>query len=153
MEGINCEIIHIFRICDIFHGEQFNPACDKCDDDPGVFDEDAPSKEIDDIALNEKSTETVEHLYTPKGFNSRPTLAAQSILSSSNCSHPKQCIIRQPFPPPIPALTPLVNMYSLYHMKVLAGELDWGSTCAYCMRIDYEKYGCESCVWIKCFQL
>ena len=46
---------------------------------------------------------------------------------------------------------PLVNMSSMYHKKIMAGQLDWGSTCAYCMRIDYEKYGCDSCVWIKCF--
>jgi hypothetical protein len=46
---------------------------------------------------------------------------------------------------------PLVNLYSLYHLKTMAGELDWGSTCGYCMRIEYEKYGCESCVWIKCY--
>ena len=134
-----------------FLGEKFNPACKKCDDDPGEFDVDVSSKEIDDIALNQKSTESVEQPFTPRGFNSHPTLAAQAFLSSNNCAHTKQYIICQPFPPPIPALTPLVNMYSLYHMKTLAGELDWGSTCAYCMRIDYEKYGCESCVWIKCF--
>ena len=146
-----CAIPILNYVPKYFLSEKFNPACEKCDDDPGEFDVDVSSKEIDDIALNQKSTESVEQPFTPRGFNSRPTLAAQAFLSSNNCSHTKQCIIRQPFPPPIPALTPLVNMYSLYHMKTLAGELDWGSTCAYCMRIDYEKYGCESCVWIKCF--
>ena len=88
---------------------------------------------------------------TRTGFNYRPSSAAQPISLSINCNHKKQCILRQPFPPPLPALTPLVNMSSLYHTRILSGDLDWGSTCSYCFRIEYEKYGCESCVWIKCF--
>ena len=88
---------------------------------------------------------------TRTGFNYRPSSAAQAFSPPRNCSHTKQCILRQPFPPPLPALTPLVNMSSLYHTRILSGDLDWGSTCSYCFRIDYERYGCESCVWIKCF--
>ena len=45
----------------------------------------------------------------------------------------------------------MVSLSSQYHQKTMARELDWGSTCSYCYRIDYEKYGCDSCVWIKCF--
>jgi hypothetical protein len=131
-----------------FLGEKFNPACDKCDNSR-EFDEDYTT--IKDTASNLNSAEHEEDPFTPKGFNTRPSLAAQSCECSSKCSHQKQCIVGQPFPPPLPSLMPLVNMYSQYHMKVLAGELDWGSTCAYCMRIDYEKYGCESCIWIICF--
>ena len=88
---------------------------------------------------------------TRTGFNYRPSSAAQAFSAPRNCSHTRQCIVRQPFPPPLPALTPLVNMSSLYHTRIISGDLDWGSTCSYCYRIDYEKYGCESCVWIKCF--
>ena len=53
------------------------------------------------------------------------------------CSHTKQYILRQPFPLPLPSITPLVNLNSQYHIKVLAGDLDWGSACAYnCMIIE-----------------
>ena len=127
-----------------FHGEQFNPACDKCDDTYWMS-EDSSS---DEISLKQ----AVPIPFTRKGFDTRPTATTlKTSSSSSNCSHSQQCIIRQPFPPPLPTLTPLENEYSLYHKKIMAGELDWGSTCWYCMRIEYEKYGCDSCVWIKCF--
>ena len=76
---------------------------------------------------------------------------AKLCSQSENILNDQQDIIRQPFPPPLPALTPLVNHSSEYHLKTMSGDLDWGSTCSYCMRIDYEKYGCESCVWMKCF--
>ena len=132
-----------------FLDEMINPACDKCDDKTWIPDDNImeatpqTSSYIPDI-----KTEPV----TPKGFNTRPSNSSQHTSSTSVCSHTPQCILRQPFPSPLPALTPLVNEYSLYHKKTMAGELDWGSTCWYCMRIDYEKYGCDSCVWIKCFR-
>ena len=45
-----------------------------------------------------------------------------------------------------PSPTPLVYTRSLYHEKVIAGELDWDSMGCYCMRIDYEKYGSSALV-------
>ena len=89
----------------------------------------------------------------PKGFVVPRTTSLTSYNSSSpqTCSHDQQCVLRQPFPPPIPAMTPLVNNRSKYHEKMIAGTLDYGRTCEYCMRIEYERYGCDSCVWIKCF--
>ena len=128
-----------------FHGERFSPACENCDDKSWISDDPSSVEEEEDLSRNENPP------FTPKGFNHRPTLKSFNTSSSSNCSHTSQCIIRQPFPPPIPALLPIVNEYSLYHQKIMVGELDWGSTCWYCMRIEYEKYGCDSCVWIKCF--
>ena len=126
-----------------FHGEPFSPACDKCDDKAWLSEESSS----DEISL-----QAVPIPFTRKGFDTRSTFSrSNTSSSSSSCSHTPQCIIRQPFPPPLPALTPLVNEYSLYHEKTMAGELGWGSTCWYCMRIEYEKYGCDSCVWIKCF--
>ena len=124
-----------------FDGEQFNPACDNCDDSSWLSDSSSDASQAVPIPI------------TPRGFDNRPTsTSAKRSSSSSKCSHRQQCILRQPFPPPLPAaLTPIVNEYSQYHKKTMAGELDWGSTCWYCMRIDYEKYGCDSCVWIKCF--
>ena len=92
-----------------------------------------------------------DYSVTRKGFNYRPNSLAQAFSRPRNCSHVKQCIIREPFPPPLPTLTPLVNMHSLYHVKTLAGQLDWGRTCGYCFRMEHKNYGCESCVWIKHF--
>ena len=119
-----------------FLKEIVNPACDTCKDH---------SLHSDD----ELTPETLKP-FTPKGFNHRPSKTSYS-SSPSVCTHTKQCIIREPFSPPLPSLMPLVNLSSQYHLKTMAGELDWGSTCSYCFRIEYEKYGCDSCVWIKCF--
>ena len=92
------------------------------------------------------------NIVTRKGFNHHPaSIASKASSSDLNCLHNQQCIIRQPFPPPLPSLTPIVNEYSLYHVKIMAEELDWGSTCWYCMRIDCDNYFCKSCVWIKHF--
>ena len=105
----------------------------------------------EDISTIKNTPKPEQFPLTRNGFNYRPSSAAQAFSFPRNCNHEKQCVLRQPFPPPLPALTPLVNMSSLYHTRILSGDLDWGSTCSYCFRIEYEKYGCESCVWIKCF--
>ena len=126
-----------------FLGEKFNPAC-----------------EIVMITLIMKKMGSHQDLInlksksffiTPRGFNHRPTtLAVKSFSSHPKCSHSKQCLIREPFPPPYPSLIPVENMNSLYHLKFLSGDFDyWVRTCSYCMRVHYEKYGCESCVWLK----
>ena len=112
-------------------------ASDKCYETSVISDKNGPKPE--------------QFPLTRTGFNYRPSSAAQVFSSPRNCNHIQQCIVRQPFPPPLPAMTPLVNMSSMYHTRILSGDLDWGSTCSYCFRIDYERYGCESCVWIKCF--
>ena len=87
---------------------------------------------------------------TSKGFVFHSDNTIPSVQTPP-CSHSTQCIRRQPRPPPLPSIVPLVNHRSQYHQKFFEGSLDWGSTCSYCMRIDYERYGCDSCVWIKCF--
>ena len=89
--------------------------------------------------------------FCPRDSPSPPSSSKASSDAPAPCKHTPQCTARQPLPPPVPSMIPLVNYHSLYHQKMHAGELDWGSTCSYCMRIDYERYGCDSCVWIKCF--
>ena len=117
--------------------KKFRPFCENCDENYGMSDE-------------ENSLILSDHPVTRTGFNYIPTfISSNASLNNSNCSHENQCFIRQPFPPPLPAMTPLVT--SLYYMKTVAGELDWGSTCWYCMRIHCHNYGCESCVWMKHF--
>ena len=127
-----------------FLGERFNPACDKCKESDNL-------DGLSSAAEQESLTIDPELPFTPRGFNFRPIKVAKPPMHSLDCCHSQQCIVRQPFPPPLPALVPIVNTYSMYHMKTMAGELDWGSTCSYCMRIEYEKYGCDSCVWMKCY--
>ena len=136
-----------------FQGEPFNPACDKCDDDSYLSDDCISEVSTVAQAFPDSVHIDTKHPFTRRGFNrSHQTINPSNFSSASaNCSHNQQCIMRQPFTPPLPALTPLINEYSLYHLKTMAGELDWGRTCGYCMRTEYEKYGCESCIWIKCY--
>ena len=114
--------------------------------------------QINSSPLVTPSSQTIFNLppITSKGFCPRyppspPSPSKASSDAPAPCKHTPQCTARQPLPPPVPSMIPLVNYHSLYHQKMHAGELDWGSTCSYCMRIDYERYGCDSCVWIKCF--
>ena len=82
-----------------------------------------------------------------------PSMASSNISSSSQiCSHSLQCVIRQPMPPPPDKCTILVHDGSKYHehMDSQAGvPYQLGGTHEYCMRIDYENYGCEDCIWNK----
>ena len=68
------------------------------------------------------------------------------------CSHSPQCIIRHPKPPPPEKCTILVHDGSKYHehMESQSGlPYQLGRTHEYCLRIDYENYGCEDCIWYK----
>ena len=89
--------------------------------------------------------------FTPIGFGELREQIHHKSPDVRVCMHETQCVARQPFSPPLPAMIPLVNQNSDYHVKIQSGSLDWGSTCSYCMRIDYERYGCNSCVWLKTF--
>ena len=136
-----CENSIIDYVPTYFHGKQFNPACDKCD--PGETSDDYFS--TDPTSFEPEPLTDPNQPFTPRGLKKCPrTSSAPLSTSTSRCSDAQRCIIRQPFPPPIPSLTPLVNEQSMYNEKIVAGELDWGSTCWYCMRIEYEKYGCDS---------
>ena len=120
-----CAVTIVNYIPVYFLDETVNPACEQCKDD----DDDA----VNDFAATEDTAsvidticETLEDPITPKGFNVRPTVTVKPFPLSLDCFHPEQCIIRQPFPPPLPALQPIVNYCSRYHEKTMAGELDWG---------------------------
>ena len=122
-----------------FLGVPVNPACVKCEDKDDIYDKE----------YNE--TPQPKHVLSRRGFTYRPVKPYQTKQSQITklCLHSKTCIIRQPYPPPIPSLVPLKNEASNYHIKILKGSLNWGGTCGYCFRIDHKNYGCESCVWIK----
>ena len=81
---------------------------------------------LNTVSDEENSLILSDHPVTRTEFNYIPTfISSNASLNNSNCSYENQCVIFQPFPPPLPAMTPLVNKYSLYHMKTVAGELDW----------------------------
>ena len=68
------------------------------------------------------------------------------------CSHSPQCTTRQPRQPPPDKCTVLVHYGSKYHELMISQKgvpHQLGETHEYCMRIDYENYGCEECKWFK----
>ena len=81
-----------------------------------------------------------------KGSSLRPSSAA------SICSHSLQCTTRQPRSPPSNKCSILIHHGSNYHEQIhsQAGvPYQLGMTHDYCMRIEYENYGCEDCKWFK----
>ena len=116
-----------------FMGEAFNPACEDCKDNSWSKDVGNPSETETSISVDDqtKTPPVPKPPFTRRGFNFQPASDTSS-SHSLDCSHTQQCITRQPFPPPLSALRPLKNLSSMYHMKTMAGELDWGSTCPYC---------------------
>ena len=77
--------------------------------------------------------------------------SCQDILTPPNrseCHHPKQCMSRQPKPPPPDKCKVLVHLGSRYHEQMASkdGVPSRYGTHEYCMWIDHESYGCEECV-------
>ena len=67
------------------------------------------------------------------------------------CHHSPQCVLRQPKPPPAEKCKVLIHPGSNYHEHIISerGVPSRFSTHDYCMRIEYENYGCQDCVWFK----
>ena len=61
---------------------------------------------------------------TGKGFTFRPTSANIVRSDTKICMHSQNCKIRDPFPPPLPALIPLKNRELDYHNRFLEGLLN-----------------------------
>ena len=71
---------------------------------------------------------------------------------SGVCSHSPQCISRQPRPPPPEKCSILKHLGSKYHVHMVnetSGVPARYGPHEYCMRIEYENYGCEDCIWFK----
>ena len=71
---------------------------------------------------------------------------------SGVCSHSPQCISRQPLPPPPEKCSILKHLGSKYHVHMVnetSGVPARYGPHEYCMRIEYENYGCEDCIWFK----
>ena len=130
-----------YHICKIV-----NPQCARCvqDNSDNIYD-----------ASSKPNNFQKPVLLTRKGFNYRPKYPfhkQQNWSLVGKCVHPKSCIVREPIPPPLPALTPLENDTSNYHTRFLNGSLNWGHACSdssMCFHIDNVNYGCNNCVWIK----
>ena len=67
------------------------------------------------------------------------------------CSHSPQCVIRQPHPPPPDKCSVMQHSGSLYHEHMVSemGVPSRYNTHEYCMRIEYQNYGCDNCIWFK----
>ena len=77
--------------------------------------------------------------------------SSASSASSSSTSQPCVTVARQPLPPPPEKCSILCHTGSKYneHMASETGVPSRYGTHEYCMRIEYENYGCEDCIWFK----
>ena len=84
---------------------------------------------------------------------SQPTPCSSTgpTLHTTGCLHIPQCVERQPRPPPPEKCSILVHPGSKYHEHMVSesGVPSRFWTHEYCMRIEYENYGCEECIWFK----
>ena len=67
------------------------------------------------------------------------------------CKHTPVCTVRQPHPPPLLAVTHLINEHSKYHehMMSVSGVPGRYGGCDRCMSAYSKNYGCDDCVWLK----
>ena len=61
------------------------------------------------------------------------------------------CVTRQPYPPPYPSITHIVNESSKYHEHMMSRAGVPGRYPGHerCMNAYSNNYGCEDCVWLK----
>ena len=81
-----------------------------------------------------------------------PSSLPSSDISTSICSHSPQCTTRQPKSPPSNKCSILIHHGSDYHEHIQSQAgvpYQLGMTHEYCVRIEYENYGCEGCKWFK----
>ena len=67
----------------------------------------------------------------------------------TGCQHEKQCVLRQPYPPPSPLFPFLVHEVSKYHVHMMEMTVDDLAGCIKCFSINNENYGCDRCTWLK----
>jgi len=65
------------------------------------------------------------------------------------CTHQRQCVLRQPKPPPADKCSILVHMGSKYHEHFLTSIPARYGPHDNCMVVEYENYGCSDCIWFK----
>ena len=67
----------------------------------------------------------------------------------TECEHPQQCVIRQPYPPPSPSSPFIVHEVSKYHIHMMTKNPEDLVGCIGCFSVDNENYGCDKCTWLK----
>ena len=71
-----------------------------------------------------------------------PSPSKTSSSSATSCPHSPQCVVGQPKQPTTEKCNILVHRGSKYHEHMASEE---GVPARYCMRIEYENYGCADC--------
>ena len=82
--------------------------------------------------------------------NGNETCVESSLLKDqTDCSHDKQCVLRQPYPPPSPLSPYIVHDVSKYHIHMMTKTSEDLTGCLKCFSVDNENYGCDKCTWLK----
>ena len=71
------------------------------------------------------------------------------MLTDHICTHQRQCVLRQPKPPPADKWSILVHIRSKYHEHFLTSVPARYGPHDNCMVVEYENYGCSDCIWFK----
>ena len=101
--------------------------------------------------LTSSSTQTEVFSSTYHGCeNCEETLESEkSGQVHGNCEHEKQCVLRQPYPPPSPSFPFIAHEVSKYHIHMMNKTKDDLIGCVRCFSVDNENYGCDKCTWLK----
>ena len=69
------------------------------------------------------------------------TIPAHGQIRRSKCDHSTQCVIRQPWSPPFPSITFLINEKSKYDQHMMEWSREEFGGCFKCFSVDNENYG------------
>ena len=138
-----CSFIIPNYIPKYFMGHEINAACEKCYSplDSSEAEDDVKCTEGDDVS---------ESSYR-ENEDSLSDVTAPGKCSDVICKHSPQCVIRQPYPPPLPSITHIRNDRSKYHLHMMSRHGLPGHYGGHerCINAYSKNYGCESCIWFK----
>ena len=107
-----------------------------------VKDEDFDRVDVTEAPTGDKTDIVLEHPWNNIQLTFSPKEA-----SGGTCVHPNQCVIRQPFGPPLPSVTFLKNEKSKYDQHMM--RLSDFHGCIKCFSVENDNYGCDHCTWLK----
>ena len=122
-----------------FQGIPINPACNNCADSD--YEDDSNSSVIYDFISGS----------TDESDSKIDTNLEKETDVVSGCGHSPVCILRQPYPPPLPSVTHLKNDSSKYHLHIMSSSDIPGRYGGHerCMNAYSNNYGCDGCIWLK----
>ena len=122
-----------------FQGIPINPACNNCADSD--YEDDSNSSVIYDFISGS----------TDESDSKIDTNLEKETDVVSGCGHSPVCILRQPYPPPLPSVTHLKNDSSKYHLHIMSSSGIPGRYGGHerCMNAYSNNYGCDGCIWLK----